>query len=457
MRRAQKKAIIEYIETLTKVDEQIKTFIKRNRWKDCVETLEQCQQSAIEVGTAIEKSEGEGTQSVHQLEQYCELIFQAHELILNSIESDHVDTTYVSVSMDTMLHKIEKQLSRIITCISDTIPVRKEIVFLPYKASMWDSLESVWKRVDQDPECDAFVIPIPYFDRKPDGSLGDEHYEGDQYPDYVPITDYNTYDFEVNHPDKIYIHNPYDEQNYVTTVHPFFYSKNIKRFTNDLVYIPYFILKDPNPDDREELESIKHFVTTPGVIHSTHVIVQSLVMRNAYINILVQETGEKYREYWENKILGDGSPKVEKILKTRKEDLDIPDEWLNIIRKRDGHWKKIVFYNTSVGALLQHDTEMVEKIRDTLSIFEKYKDSIALLWRPHPLIEATIKSMKPELWDEYENLVSNYKTSRWGIYDDTSDMDRAVTLCDAYYGDLSSIVYLVRLLNKPIMIQNVEI
>lgn len=41
------------------------------------------------------------------------------------------------------------------------------------KASMWDSLESVWKTTDQDPDCDAYVIPIPYFDRTANGSFGD--------------------------------------------------------------------------------------------------------------------------------------------------------------------------------------------------------------------------------------------------------------------------------------------
>ena len=47
------------------------------------------------------------------------------------------------------------------------IKVWMEAIFLPYKASMWDSLESVWKAADADPECDAYVIPIPYYDKNP--------------------------------------------------------------------------------------------------------------------------------------------------------------------------------------------------------------------------------------------------------------------------------------------------
>ncbi|NMB42298.1 MAG: hypothetical protein GX996_10260 [Firmicutes bacterium] len=45
--------------------------------------------------------------------------------------------------------------------------VKLEILFLPYKSSMWDSLESIWRAAKDDPSCDCYVVPIPYYDRKP--------------------------------------------------------------------------------------------------------------------------------------------------------------------------------------------------------------------------------------------------------------------------------------------------
>ena len=45
----------------------------------------------------------------------------------------------------------------------------------------------------------------------------------------------------------------------------------------------------------------------------------------------------------------------------------------------------------------------------------------------------------------------------FGIYDDSPDMDRAVIVSDAYYGDWSSIVHLYQKTGKPVMIQDVEI
>ena len=71
------------------------------------------------------------------------------------------------------------------------------------------------------------------------------------------------------------------------------------------------------------------------------------------------------------------------------------------------------------------------------------------------MIKSTVSSMRPQqLWVEYEKLVKWYKEEGWGIYDDSSDMDRAVVLSDAYYGDMSSLVPVYQQTGKMMMIQN---
>ena len=412
-----------------------------------LELLEQCQNCAIGLGEKIEAMEGEGFPTISLLENYCEVLYQIYEKVLQSagINSNQVHNT------------LAKELIRIGNSIKNDIHIRSEAVFLPYKASMWDSLESIWKAADEDPDCDAYVIPIPYYDKKPDGSFGEMHYEGDQYPDYVPITDYKTYDFADRRPDLIFIHNPYDNNNFVTSVMPCFYSNNLKQFTDKLVYVSYFVLGDIDPENEEAVNGISHFCTTPGVINADKVIVQSENMKKAYVRALTKAAGEASRKYWEEKILGLGSPKTDKVMNTRKEDVAVPEEWKRIIEKPDGSWRKVVFYNTSVSALLQNDEKMLAKIRDVLRVFHENRDEVTLLWRPHPLMEATIKAMRPGLREEYEGIVDRYRSDRWGIYDDTADLDRAIALSDGYYRDWSSVVELCKEKGIPVMIQNVEV
>ena len=45
----------------------------------------------------------------------------------------------------------------------------------------------------------------------------------------------------------------------------------------------------------------------------------------------------------------------------------------------------------------------------------------------------------------------------WGIYDDSPEMNLAIAISDAYYGDPSSVVEVYKATGKPIMLQNVEV
>lgn len=446
MRKAEKKKAEDFVQLLERAHEEIKRALEIKNHQAAMDLLEQCQSCVIRLGELIECEEGEEVATILLVEDYCELVYQNYEEIRHGL----------AVNENKVFKSLNKASIRIKNSIQKDISVRIEAVFLPYKASMWDSLESIWKAADKDPDCDAYVIPIPYYDRNPDGSFREMHNEGKQYPKYVPVTDYREYDFAARRPDMIFIHNPYDDCNYVTSVQPFFYSKNLKQYTEKLVYVPYFILGEVDPDNEEAVKGMEHFCTVPGVINADKVIVQSKKMRKVYIDVLTRYAGKDTKKYWEEKILGLGSPKVDKILNTKKEEQEIPEEWLRIIRKEDGSWKKIIFYNTSVSALLKHGEKMLQKMQDVFAIFKERVDEVTLLWRPHPLLKATIGGMRPELWAEYEKIVDEYRAQGWGIYDDTADVDRAIAVCDGYYGDWSSVVQLCQERGKLVMIQNVE-
>ena len=454
MRKAQKEQAQELVRQMEEAHDQIRKFIEQGSIPSAMELLEECQNGGITLGTLIENTGGEGHPTVLYLEEYCELTYQIYE-DLNAGKDVNINKIY---------KLLRQKLIKAANSIKNDISVRKEAVFLPYKASMWDSLESVWKAADKDENCDAYVIPIPYYDKNPDGSFSEMHYEADQYPKYVPITRYDEFDFERHRPDMIYIHNAYDNWNLVTSVHPNFFSVNLKKYTEKLIYIPYFVLDEVAPDNEEVIENIKHFCFMPGIINADKVIVQSEDMKKIYIKEYLKAAkthGLQGRhldpEYLEQKFLGLGSPKYDRVCSTKREDLDIPQEWLKVIEKADGSWKKIILYNTGIASLLAYNEKWVDKIESVLKIFKENQNEIALLWRPHPLIESTMKSMRPEVLRKFMAIKEDYITQGWGIYDETADVDRAVVLSDAYYGDGSSVVQLYRQTGKPVMIQNVEV
>ena len=311
---------------------------------------------------------------------------------------------------------------------------KKLVMFLPYKASMWDSLESVWQAASKDENIETIVMPIPYADRNPDGTCAEWHYELHEYPEYVPVVDCRTIDLPSLHPDVIFFHNPYDNCNAVTSVDSVYYSDQLKKCCDLLVYIPYFVTGHT---------IAPHFCQAPGVVNADKVIVENEDIKAAY------EANYPGGNPPKDKFLALGSPKYDAVLSRKREDYVLPEKWQKIVEG-----KKIVLYNTSLTAMLENSPYVCQKLRYVFSIFKDRKDA-ALWWRPHPLIKSTMRSMRPEILAEYEAIEQEYIKEGWGIYDDTPDMDRAIVCSDCYYGDASSMVQVYSATGKRVILQNI--
>lgn len=451
MRKAQKQKILEILKSLGQAHREIKEELARcSRFhpgdrQRVQNMLGECQEFAISVGESIEESEGgDSHEAVAAIESYCETLYKVYTEIGGEDSGINENRIYKA---------LKKKLIAIENRVKNDIIVREEIVFLPYKASMWDSMESVWIAARKEENHDVFVIAIPYYERNIDQSLGKEHCEGDEYPDYVPITDWQQYDIEEHRPDIIYIQNPYDDCNLVTCVHPQYFSRELKKHTDLLVYLPYFV----GTNDYVE----EHLCTVPGIMNADRVIVQSEAIKKIYIqNIRKFEIENNCRGAFgdlEAKLVPSGSPKLDRIKRVVESGkVEIPEEWKAKMYRADGERKKIILYNTTIDALLKNSETYMDKLKSVLALFRRER-ALLLLWRPHPLLTTTIKSMRPDLYEEYEEIVRRYREEDWGIYDETADIDRAIVLSDAYYGDWSSVVEMYKVTKKPIMIQNCEV
>lgn len=434
MRKYLKTDLCKIIEQLSSVNETLLTKGKNVSQVQVQGILTDCQQGAVDVGGKIEEVEGEGTEAVHLLEEYCEKIYL---LCINWSDEKIREKELKNVRV--LLNKVRNSI------LYDIKDSKKEVVFLPYKASMWDSLESVWKAADEDPECEAYVIPIPYYDKNPDGSFKEMHYEGDLYPKYVPITNWQEYNLEKRHPDVIFIHNPYDQYNFVTTVHPNFYASVLKKQTDKLVYIPYFVHQNDTVKE--------HYAVSMGTIWSDLVVLQSEKVREQYIKYYGAEMGS-FQDL-ERKFVALGSPKMDVSELGNVWD-EIPEEWKEKIGCENVK-KKVIFFNTHLCNLMAaYSDKFFEKIEIIFQAFKENKN-VVMLWRPHPLSLQTARSMNPEVEKRYISLVDRYQNEGWGIYDETPDLHRSIAISDAYYGNHSSVAELFKNVGKPVMILNLSV
>lgn len=451
MNKQLKKQLLKSAEYVAGIADSLEEVLKGLSNSVAHDVLARMQELAIQIGSTIEDSEGADHVIVKKLESACEVLYQI------SCSLDETETLKeLNVIAKTKKH-LFLELKNLFTFVKEeiekNIPIKTEILFLPYQVSMWDSLESVWMAAKDDENVETYVVPIPFYDVRPDNSLGALHYEGDKYPDYVSVTPYWQYSIEEREPDVIFFHNPYDGCNSVTRIPEEYYSQNIKRYTNLLVYIPYFVSEENGPSE--------HQCYLPGVLFADRVVVQpgSIYEKycRIYTNVVKQNGWEGVLVPAEKKFLPLGSPKFDKVLSTTCAIEDLPQEWQKIILKPDGSRKKIILYNLSITPFLQNREQVLKKMDNVFSFFKKNKEELVLLWRPHPLLLNTLDSMLPWLKVEYLERVSRFKEEGWGIYDESPEPNLAMALSDGYYGDDSSLVTTYRELGKPILLQDVNL
>lgn len=335
------------------------------------------------------------------------------------------------------------------------VQVQREVLILPYRASSWKNIEAVWRQERADKTCHVTVILPPYYEKNALGRLGEMHDESGLLPDYVEVTPYDAYDFEHVLPDVIYTQNPYDECNYTTSVHPFFYARNLKKYTDKLVYIPWFTMQDVNIDNGKVNQTMKYFCTVPGVVLADEVWLSSQQTKGAYIKKLTEFAGEDTQHIWEEKIRVQEVPTC--TLDTVQIYDTLPQEWKAILTNADGNRKKTVVFDISTASFMQAGQYAIQKIMDTLEQFKEKRQEVTMIWRKNPITEQALSILLPDIYEEYKVIITAYQQQGWGIYDTVLTYQQEAALADAYYGDAGYVARYFETLGKPVLLQKMGI
>ncbi|WP_315576179.1 LicD family protein [Oribacterium parvum] len=302
--------IIRTVEEFTGLHKELYYNYTKRDIPGCLSDISNLQEQAIVLGKAIERKKGEQAVSISIIEQYCEALYQAYMALSEvlPVEDLSILSATVHKELKQTLKKPLSYLKKLRLALEKDF--KRQVVFLPHSAKHFESLRPLVDALLEAGDTECKIIPIPYYDRYGDGSLKEMHYEGDDFPKEYEITDYRHYNFEAELPDCIVINSPYDQFNQVWTVDPAFYSREIKKYTNKLVYIPWFVTDEINPKDEEDgkaFYNMKYYVEVPGIFHSDLSIVQSEGMKKAYLSKISQFAGTAVRKKMSKKISGAGS------------------------------------------------------------------------------------------------------------------------------------------------------
>lgn len=430
-------------EELTQVTERI--AIEPALSERTLDLLVASQQLAIDLGNMLEQFLGEGCSVMPLLEQYCEAVYRIYERISGEEAiADEVseDMAVAEEAMASDIQKLDSILDTVIDDINYNVFARKTVIFLPVLAKDWDSLDGLWKQYANDASCDAYVVPLPYYYKDYDGSPKKVCCEATEFPEELSILDYNLLTpeyLEMLHPEVIVIQNPYDSWNPAISVPEMFYSVNIRKYTDELIYVSPFTVEEYSKSNEREYFNMRYYVTMPGVVYADCIMVQSKNLRRMYIERLTGFAGEETRSVWEQRVtVYDGTDAKSEESVFHKDNLCEKSNNLDS--------KKKMLYGISLGACLEDLEAAQAKIEHNLQIFDECREQVelAIVLFPDSEDSNPVREYIHHMSEKYPDLVAKAG----------SGSECYVKDYDAYYGDVTPLVMEFRDAGKMVMIQD---
>lgn len=473
-------------------------------YEDIITYLSELQNNIVSFGTLTESVKGDNCRTVKLLEQYLEVIYEAAKCVqepyekinykgttgnecseiikeadgsasvndigINKANYNKYDYLDNDGNADRILNELEDKFASIIEAIDSEIVNRRSVLFLPVKAKHFSSMRAIYKMEKSTPDTDVYVMPLPYYYKEYDGSFKDElHIETEEFMNAgIAVTDYNQFDLSLLCPERIYINSPYDEYNMAVSVDTRFYARNVKKYTEKLIYIPYFKLMEFDRANYPCWFNMQYYCTVPGVVMADKVYVQSENTRKMYIDKLNEWVGDdEYSEIWEQKLI----VYDENYFLYKKEetisDTDTVSYEYNISKSeefsegkpREAQNKKSIVWFVSAGSLAEFGDKYIEKAYRNIDVFASSKDKIKVMLTSEPFIDEMIKAYSEDLYKKWTGFIDEFNRIGIGevVNQDDRTSDEALRKADAYYGDPSYICKDFIMLKKPVMLMNVEV
>ena len=212
------------------------------------------------------------------------------------------DFSGLHVSPEECLDACMRFASAVQAAVQHEILEKREIVFLPFKASGWKNLEPLYRYYKSRQDCRVCVVPVPYYHVTDQNIFGEKVYEGDDFPEDVEAISYETFNLYTHRPDTIVTQCPYDQYSMGIRLSADLYAGELQKFTSHLIYVPWFTTDEIDHSDRAAVAMSDYYILQPGVTMSDIVLVQSPEMREFYIDRLSELCGAQTRPIWERKV-----------------------------------------------------------------------------------------------------------------------------------------------------------
>lgn len=297
------------------------------------------------------------------------------------------DSTRVAVRMNEIGRRIADKLIEIQRTKDFTI------AFLPYKRSMWNCMESVYEELRAS-GVRTYCIPIPYYLMKGPKEAERVVCEKDlfEYGHDVSLLDKIKADF-------IVIHYPYDHNNIVTGMLSEYHTAELRKRAK-VVYIPY------------SCTNMRQLRIQPGIANIDYAFVNTEAEAEAFVREWLE-----FGIDFSGRVFGLGSPKMDAIRKCE-------------------HREGTLVIN-SLAPFLKDAFGRIELYRKVIG--EELDAGHRVIFRPHPLLRQTIRSMRLDTQEAYNRLIE-WIVENGAIVDESEYLEKALSEADYLISDPSSVL-----------------
>ena len=266
------------------------------------------------------------------------------------------------------------------------------IGFLPYKRSMWNSMESVYQEC-RNAGAVAYVLTLPYY-LMPDKKMVNEQ---DLFPEEgtLDISMIQKISF-----DYLVIHYPYDGNNKVTSMLPEYYTAELRNY-GKVIFIPYSC--------------------SPGIFTRLHKGLANI----DYAFLCSEAEADSFISEWQahgvdfsGRVFGFGSPKMDAIKKCSCGSATLVIN--SLAPYLSAPFIRIQAYQRVI-------TDEIDRGRN-------------VIFCPHPLLRQTIKSMRPDTAEAYSQFIKWCNEQENVIVDETENLEQALEEADYLISDPSSVL-----------------
>ncbi|SEA43387.1 Phosphorylcholine metabolism protein LicD [Oribacterium sp. KHPX15] len=313
---------------------------------------------------------------------------------------------------------------------------RTEVVFLTLGPEYWKNFSHFWDMENSKPDTDVYVIPISYFDTALNGDATRSHYVTEGYE--IPVTTYEEYNIGQRQPKRIYIQCPYDDMNPGMTVHPLFYSSELLKYTDELIYVPMYDMEDFEPTDQKSAFGLNFIAKMPVLLHADTIYVPTERLKEEYVRALVEfSNGDTDESFWNEKI-------------------HVEDYRHDASDKNDhSKTKKTILYYTDVAPIALNGTKSLDKIRSSLSLLKESSGRLNVIWCVSENMKSVLNSKDcpdgKKLYEDYLCICREFNDEGWGTFTEHISADQLEDI-DAYAGNPSPYAHILSYHKKPVMI-----